>query len=121
MSKSYPIRLQDKVMSLLRPDDTLSTRVNQILARYAWVQRSERDRVHGTLSPAAWQVLRAEWPRGFFRLMHPSKFKALALDVLQQTFPEDAGAVERMSQAQLMVLLELVEAEAVDWAGYSDE
>lgn len=120
MSKTYSIRLDDAAMSLVRPTDTLTSRMNQILARYAWIQRTERDRVHAMLNPEAWALLRREWPTGHFKYAHPSTLQATITQGLG-ALTDDAEVVARMTQAEIMVLVEMIEHEMIDWSAVAGQ
>lgn len=122
-SKLYSIRLTELSMGLVDPGETLSSRVNAIMVRYAWLTRIERTRVLRKIRPEAWHHLAKQVNLHDLKYMRPSRYRISLIDALRN-FPADARSVELMSSAEIICMMEIVEGDSMRSArtdAYLDE
>lgn len=116
MSRPKSVYLTDRSMSALRGDEALSGRLNQIVDRYLQIIESERESVLGQISRGGSNGLAqmvAVWPD-----LAPGDRWVDGLRVALKSTAgwADSAAISnavQMTDAELVVLAELVEAERV--------
>lgn len=103
------VYLTERSMSALRPDDSLSGRMNQIVDRYLEMVQRDRERVRGKFNAAEWQRLAAELHRHTCAPITTTQLRmilrsARSTRALRQVIDDMAGG-------ELVVLIELLENE----------
>lgn len=106
-NKPKSVYLTERTMSALRPDDSLSARVNQIVDRYLEMVTRDRERVRGKFTAAEWQSLGNELHRHSGAVLTAAQQRVILRSV------EDDRALrlvlDEMSGGDMMVLIELLE------------
>lgn len=117
MAKPYSIYLASKVFELIHESESLSGRINQIIARYAWINRIEEPFVRQQLGEEAIKHLAAGWNAEANRKIHPSLIRQMLSDEMAAGgYESQAESIKQMSEARLVALLEMIESDALDWA-----
>jgi hypothetical protein len=110
-NKPKSVYLTERSMSALRPDDSLSARVNQIIDRYLEAVMRDRDNVRAKFTAQEWVQLSG--------LLDWFDDRALAAEARISALLAFSGnralrrVVHDLTAGELVVLLELLESEAL--------
>lgn len=107
-SKLQSVRLTDHTLTAVRPGDSLSHRLNQVVDRYLTILEVSREAARAYFSEDQWDALReanARRPKSLGVGLHD-------VTMLAEFLPADlAIALDKMPVWQTFVILEMLEAE----------
>ncbi len=107
-NKPKSLYLNDRAMSVLRPADTLSGRMNRVVDRYLEWLDSERAAVTALFSSDEMQTLTAAWTPSDDRVVTAAELRDELIARLA-AHPPLADRIEGVTFGTLLVLVELLE------------
>lgn len=114
-SKTYAIRLTPEALNLVHESETLSSRMNQILTRYAWLMKVGQDVIRRAITPEAIAALAERWDRKHYKFTSLRLMRGIMSSLIEDDFPIDAKRIGHLHPDHVVPLLELVEAQHLDW------
>lgn len=104
------VHLTERAMSALRPDDSLSARMNQIVDRYLELVARDRDRVRGKFAPVEWAALVAMGDLSHGQPISAAETHAAMLEGVRDP-PVLYKLLRDLTGGEAVVLIELLENE----------
>lgn len=110
MSKPYSVYLSEATMRMVRPNDALSARINQLAERYSMIVAAQTQAVTEEIGAENIAAMAKQWPRRTPRepVVGPT---LLALEVAATISDELMRKIDGLSASSALTLIELIELE----------